>query len=87
MPLFVAYAISRFSHDMAYLFIHMVMVLKCMMKQSKDKINEPRHENLCICENRGADQLLSNCRPDQPLCFRNIDSTIPLLPKSEISSL
>ena len=40
---------------------------------------------ICICENKGADQLCSNCTADQRLCFRYIDSTIPLLPKSEIS--
>ena len=42
---------------------------------------------ICICENKGADQLCSNCTADQRLCFRYIDTTIPLLPKSEISSL
>ena len=41
----------------------------------------------CICENKDADQLLSNCTVDQRLCFSYKDSTIPLLPKSEISSL
>ena len=40
----------------------------------------------CICENKGADQLRSNCAADQRLCFRYIDTTIPLLSKSEISS-
>ena len=40
-----------------------------------------------ICENKDADQLRSNCAADQRLCFRHTDSTIPLLPKSEISSL
>ena len=38
-----------------------------------------------ICENKDADQLRGNCEADQRLCFRY--STIPLLPKSEISSL
>ena len=33
-----------------------------------------------------ADQLRGNCEADQRLCFRYMDSTIPLLPKSEISS-
>ena len=42
---------------------------------------------ICICKNKGADQLCSNCTADQHLCFRYIDTTIPLLPKSEISSL
>ena len=37
--------------------------------------------------NKGADQLPSNCEADQHLCFRNTDSTIPLLSKSKISSL
>ena len=40
-----------------------------------------------ICENKEADQLRSNCAADQRLCFRYTDSSIPLLPKSEISSL
>ena len=41
----------------------------------------------CIGENKGADQLRSNCEADQRLCFRNKDSTIPLLSESKISSL
>ena len=42
---------------------------------------------ICIGENKGADQLRGNCEADQRLCFRNTDSTIPLLSKSKISSL
>ena len=42
---------------------------------------------ICISENKGADQLRSNCEADQRLCFRYTDSTIPLLSKSKISSL
>ena len=41
----------------------------------------------CICENKDADQLRGNREADQHLCFRYTDSTIPLLSKSEISSL
>ena len=41
---------------------------------------------ICICENKGADQLRGNREADQRLCFRYSDSTIPLLLKSEISS-
>ena len=41
----------------------------------------------CICENKDANQLRGNCEADQRLCFRYIDSTIPLLPTYEISSL
>ena len=43
--------------------------------------------DFCLCENKDADQLHSNCEADQRLCFRYLDSTIPLLSKSEISSL
>ena len=41
----------------------------------------------CICEYKGADQLHDNCAADQRLCFHYIESTIPLIPQSEISSL
>ena len=46
-----------------------------------------RKQAFCICENKDADQLRGNREADQRLCFRYIDSTIPLLPKFEISSL
>ena len=46
-----------------------------------------RKPDFCICENKGADQLCGNHKSDQGLCFRQIDSTIPLFSKSEISSL
>ena len=44
-----------------------------------------RKPAFCICENKDADQLRGNREADQRLCFRYIDSTIPLLPKSAIS--
>ena len=40
----------------------------------------------CICENKDADQLRGNREADQRLCFRYTDTTIPPLPKYEISS-
>ena len=46
-----------------------------------------RKPDFCICENKDADQLRGNREADQRLCFRYIDSTIPLLSKYEISSL
>ena len=46
-----------------------------------------RKTGFCICENKDADQLRGNREADQRLCFRYTDSIIPLLPKSEISSL
>ena len=39
---------------------------------------------ICICENKGADQLRGNREADQRLCFRYSDSTIP--PKFQASS-
>ena len=49
---------------------------------------EPRPEKtgFFICENKDADQLRGNREADQRLCFRYRDSTIPLIPKSKISS-
>ena len=46
-----------------------------------------RKPEFCICENKDADQLRGNREADQRLCFRYTDSTIPLPPKCEISSL
>ena len=46
-----------------------------------------REPTICICENKDADQFRGNREADQRLCFRYMDSTIPLLSKSEISRL
>ena len=46
-----------------------------------------RKLTFCICESKGTDQLRGSRAGDERLCFRYIDSTIPLLPKSKISSL
>ena len=52
---------------------------------------EPPHgkktTTICIGKNKGADQFCINCGADQCLCFFYMDSTIPLLSKSKISSL
>ena len=57
-----------------------------------------RKSTICICENKDADQLRGNREADadqlrgnreadQRLCFRYMDSTIPLLSKSKITRL
>ena len=46
-----------------------------------------RETDFCLCENKGVDQLCSNCTADQRLCFHYTESTIPLLSRSGISSL
>ena len=51
------------------------------------KIHRVRIPTTCICKNKDADQLRGNHATDQRLCFGYLDSTIPLLPKSTISSL
>ena len=45
-----------------------------------------RKPEIRLSENKGANQLRSNCEADKRLCFRNMDSTLSLLLKSEISS-
>ena len=45
-----------------------------------------RKPTICIYENKDANQLRGNREADHRLCFRYMDSTIPLLLKSEISS-
>ena len=42
-----------------------------------------RKPTFCICENKDADQLRGNREADQRLCFRYIDSTIPLFSSSK----
>ena len=46
-----------------------------------------RKPEFSICENKDADQLRGNREADQRLCFRHIDSTIPLLSKSKMLGL
>ena len=41
-----------------------------------------RKPDICLCKNKDADQLHSNCEADQRLCFRYMDSTIPPLLKN-----
>ena len=53
----------------------------------KQRSRVMRKPTICICENKDADQLRGNREADQRLCFRYLDSTIPLLPKYKISSL
>ena len=52
-----------------------------MTKLATTLIYEPRREkrDLCICENKDIDQFRGNRETDLRLCFRYLDSTIPLL--------
>ena len=59
------------------------------ISREEEKVCKQLHEKTCFLYNKGKDQLCGNHAADQPLCFPYIESTtcIPLLPKSEISSL
>ena len=46
-----------------------------------------RKPAFCTCENKDLDLLRNHCAADHRLRFHFTDSTIPLLPKTEISSL
>ena len=46
-----------------------------------------RKPTFCVYEDKGTDQLCSNCTAYQCHCFCYVDSTIPVLFKSKISSL
>ena len=62
-----------------------LLVVTNLVKSLKDMSHNMRKPTFCICENKDADQLRGNREADQRLCFRYIDSTIPLLPIYEIS--
>ena len=66
------------------LWEHLDILQKGMSNKFSRVLRKP---TFCICENKDADQLRGNREADQRLCFRYIDSTIPLPSKSEISSL
>ena len=88
-PVFLIFALKQVVGTCQNCLIKMVLTCTHNQCLSKNKINMShvmRKPDFCLCENKGADQLRSNCEADQRLCFRYLDSTIPLLPKSEISS-
>ena len=64
---------------------HIKLSSSCMRRNGA---YEPRHDkNGCLhMQNKDADQLRGNREADQHLCFRYTERTIPLYPKSEISS-
>ena len=63
------------------------LLLEPFLTDLQDNLSrDVRKPDFRICENKDADQLRGNREADQRLCFRYTDSTIPLLPKSEILS-
>ena len=71
-------------HDLSFLLAQEIKQNSTLVIHMSRVMRKP---TICVCENKDADQLRGNREADQHLCFRYIDSTIPLLSKSEISSL
>ena len=78
---------STLTCNLAILFALDNVTLDRWFPANKDLSLVMRKPAFCICENKDADQLRGNREADQRLCFRYVDNTIPLFPKSEILSL
>ena len=58
-------------------------VLIDTMEKMRSDVRKPE---FCLCENKDADQLCSNCTADQRLCFRQANRTIHPLLISKLST-
>ena len=65
------------SHCHSFIYHSLIFICTCNLSRLM------RKPDFCICKSKDSDQLRSYCAADQRLCFCYIDSTIPLLPKSE----
>ena len=91
MPMQNRAIFSAFTHYTDYSDENsIILVFTCSNKGKLSKLrylskmsHHIRKSTICICENKGADQLRSNCEADQHLCFRYRDSAIPFLLKSQ----
>ena len=82
----------RYSFTISVNFISIANLVILFKKQALQFFHQNmsrvmRKPDFCICENKDADQLSGNREADLRLWFRYTDSTIPLLPIYEISSL
>ena len=59
------------SHESQHFFFK--QSLRCHLSRAM------RKTDFCLCENKGADQLRTNCEADQRLCFRYTDAQSFLL--------
>ena len=75
---------SRRMHVQRHAKVYILMIGSSMQGYLSLVMRKPF---FCICENKDADQLRGDREADQRLCFRYLDSAIPLLPKYKISSL
>ena len=81
------YNVILFFSKFAKNCIAVAFKMKYVWQRYKDMSLVMRKPVFCICKKKDADQLRSNREADQHVRFRYLDSSIPLLPKSEISSL
>ena len=75
--------------QLVYLFIHFGLIRKLLticLGLANNMSCLKRKLAFCISKNKGA-CTVTVTTVDQCLCFHHIDITVPLLPKSEISSL
>ena len=68
-------------------FLILNFTLSRIPQETRNMSRLMRKPTFSICENEDADQLRGDREADQRLFFRYMDSTIPLLPKSEILNL
>ena len=75
--------------ELMWTVIISVSAFKSKLQEVRPKIMScvMRKPTFCIWENKDADQLRGNRIADQGLCFRYIDSTIPLLPIYKIYTI
>ena len=84
---------ARKTFNIPFLFIKSLfrLSMKCHLhKLLKRTYNLSRciiKPTICLCQNKGADQICGNRKADQCLCFRYMGSIIPLINKSKISNL
>ena len=79
--------LNRFSYRSKIFHTEMANVnRKTVCTQTLNFSRTMRKLAFYICKNKGGDYLRSNCAADQRLCFRYIDSTIPLLSKCKAIS-
>ena len=67
---------NTISYGTLYCFVLSALWFNIPVKNLSRVMRKP---TFCICKNKGTDQLRSNCKADQHLCFRYTGSTIPLL--------
>ena len=76
----------RFEILMLSLLKSVLSIRNELVREENDLRRVLRITDFCPDENKGADQLRINCKADQCLCFRYMDSAIPVLSTAKISS-